>query len=175
VLQAGPRGYVNVKTNDGMTAAIVAAIYGHADVLRQLINDGADLSIIDYIGYTARSIAVRDNHPNCIAILDDYAAAATFLMCVKRHDDHHIQQVENADPDVLHPRIVELAGSDERLVSNWTPTGEGLVRPEISGMFLHDLHGKEEGLTRLIANYIHGPVSKKKTITDEGEQAAEGL
>ena len=144
-------------------------------MLRQLINDGADLSIRRNGRDTARDIAVDCNNTNCIAIIDDYAAAATFLMCVKRHDDHHIQQVENADPDVLHPRIVELAGSDERLVSNWTPTGEGLVRPEISGMFLHDLHGKEEGLTRMIANYIHGPVSKKKTITEEGEQAAEGL
>jgi len=172
VLQAGPRGYVNVKDNGGSTPAIYAARYGHADVLRQLINDGADPNIIDNSGYTARSIAVRYNHTNCIAIIDDYAVAATFLMCVKRYDDHHIQQVENADPDVLHPRIVELAGSDERLVSNWTPTGEGLVQPEISGMFLHNLHGKEEGLTRLIANYIHGPVSKKKTITEEGEQAA---
>ena len=39
VLQAGPRGYVNVQTDGGSTPAILAALNGHADVLRQLIND----------------------------------------------------------------------------------------------------------------------------------------
>ena len=69
VLQAGPRGYVNVKTNSGMTPAMWAAIKGHADVLRQLINAGADPNIIDNDGDTARSLAVGNNKPDSVAII----------------------------------------------------------------------------------------------------------
>ena len=163
LLQAGPRGYVNVKGNDdGTTPAIYATMYGRARVLRQLINAGADPNIRSYTGHTARSIAVDDNNPNCIAIIDDYAAAATYLMCNKRFDDFHIRQSLGRRSDQLHPRIVELAGSEERLVSNWTPSGEGLVRPEISGIFLHHLHGKEKGISRLILKFLVGPKEKAR-------------
>ena len=174
LLQAGPRGYVNVKTNGGRTPAMIATWNGHADVLRQLINDGADLSIINHYRNTARSLAVQYNHTNCIAILDDYAAAATFFMCLKRYDDFHIRQSLGRRSHQLHPRILELAGSDERLVSNWTPTGEGLAQPEVSGIFLHHLHGREEGLSRHIAEYIFGPKDAESKNPDVDDYVEEG-
>ena len=171
LLQAGPRGYVNVKDNYGFnTPVMLAALNGRAGMLRQLINDGADPNIRDTYGRTARSFAVDNSYPNCIAIIDDYAAAATYLMCLKRYDDFHIRQSLGRRSHQLHPRILELAGSDERLVSNWTPTGEGLAQPEISGIFLHHLHGREEGLSRHIAEYIFGPKdaeSKNPDVDDD--------
>ena len=162
LLQAGPRGYINVKVNGGYTPAMYAALGGRADMLRQFINAGADPNIRRTNGDTARDTAVRWKRPNCVAVLDDYAAAVTYFMCVERYDDHHIWQCENVNPNVLHPLIVELEESEERLVSNWTPTGEGLARPEISGMFLHDLHGKEKGISRLILKFLFGPKEKKE-------------
>jgi len=161
LLLAGPRGYVNVKDDHGMTPAIHAAINGRADVLRQLINAGADLNIRDQ-QLTARSLAVGRNNPDCVAIIDDHAAAATYLLCMHRYDNHHIWQCENVSTDVLHPLIVELEESEERLANSETPIGENLVRPEIRGIDLHHLHGREKGISRKIAGYIFGPKEKRE-------------
>ena len=61
LLQAGPRGYVNVKHNIGGTPAMAAAWNCHPAVLRQLIDDGADLNIRANDGGTALSLAITKN------------------------------------------------------------------------------------------------------------------
>ena len=77
-------------------------------------------------------------------------------MSLKRYDNLHIEQVTTADPDVLHPGIVELAAHDYLLVNPHSSSKKGARELSISGMMLHDIYGKEEGIMRLIFDFLSG-------------------
>jgi len=61
---------VNARGPHGLTALHVAARAGFTDVIRLLIDTGADPTLQDARGHTARDVAVRHRRPDAIAALN---------------------------------------------------------------------------------------------------------
>ena len=60
----------NATSNYGNTAAMVAAMWGHVEVLQLLADAGADLAIRDSDGDTALTCAQQRNNAGCVAIIE---------------------------------------------------------------------------------------------------------
>ena len=90
------------------------------------------------------------------AVLDAWNTTLALAMSLKHYDLLHIEQVTTADPDVLHPDIVKLAAHDYLLVNPHSSSKKGARELSISGMMLHDIYGKEEGIMRLIFEFLSG-------------------
>lgn len=56
---------VDAKDNYGRTALINAALYGNAELLKWLVEKGADLNTQDINGYTALHFAAQENQLEC--------------------------------------------------------------------------------------------------------------
>jgi ankyrin repeat protein len=65
----GERG-LDVRSNRGWTALWLACCRGHADVVRVLLLAGADHTIPSTYGETPRQIAQRNNHHQCVALIE---------------------------------------------------------------------------------------------------------
>eukprot|EP00927_Polykrikos_kofoidii_P002806 TRINITY_DN11120_c0_g1_i4.p1 TRINITY_DN11120_c0_g1~~TRINITY_DN11120_c0_g1_i4.p1 ORF type:complete len:1173 (+),score=234.61 TRINITY_DN11120_c0_g1_i4:233-3751(+) len=57
---------VDTTTKEGWTAAMVAAIEGHAEILQLLIYEGADLEKLDNGGFTAVMLAAKKGNRACL-------------------------------------------------------------------------------------------------------------
>ena len=77
-------------------------------------------------------------------------------MSLRHYDLLHIEQSENADPDVLHVDIVKLAGHNYGLMIPYFSRMREPCVLFITGKFLHDLYGKEKGIMRLIFDFLSG-------------------
>lgn len=60
---------LNAKDNEGHTALMRAAMYGHADAVKLLIAAGADLQVKDGFGDTAFCYAAKGGHINTVKLL----------------------------------------------------------------------------------------------------------
>jgi ankyrin repeat protein len=60
---------VDAKTNTGITPLMMAATEGHADAVRLLIKLGADLSLKDDDGLTAKEVAIKNGNDDLIPLL----------------------------------------------------------------------------------------------------------
>jgi len=70
--------YADVNARErlyGRTALMIAAIEGHADVVRLLVEAGTDLSIVDAEGQTALTLARSSNNLDVAALLEGAGAA----------------------------------------------------------------------------------------------------
>ncbi len=67
----GKRMDVNQPNARGMTPAMLAAYYGHADVLAWLATFGVDAHLRDKSGKTALDHAVASGNERCIKILSN--------------------------------------------------------------------------------------------------------
>ena len=156
ILNACP-SIINALDESGWTAATVASANGHAGMLALLIKRGADLSICSVSGKTARDWAVEEGKEGAYdAVLDAWNTTLALAMSLKRYDLLHIEQVTTADPDVLHPDIVKLAAHGCMFVNPHSSSTRMSHNLSISGMMLHDIYGKEEGIMRLIFEYLSG-------------------
>jgi ankyrin repeat protein len=71
LLLAHPRvGSINRTNPLGTTALWWACSEGHANVVRALMESGADPGIAGPNGTTPRAIAQQNRHPDCIAALE---------------------------------------------------------------------------------------------------------
>ena len=71
---------VNTRNREGQTAVMMAALFGHTDIVRLLAERGADLRLKDASGNTAESLARQQGNAAMLALLDQlnsdaYAAA----------------------------------------------------------------------------------------------------
>jgi ankyrin repeat protein len=60
---------VDAKTNIGITALMMAATEGHAEAVRLLLKFGADRTLKDDEGLTAKEIAIRNGNDQLIPLL----------------------------------------------------------------------------------------------------------
>ncbi len=65
---------INVKTNKGTTALILAARYGHMDIVKLLIDAGADINIKDNYDNSALVYAEKLGHNNIVELLKNNGA-----------------------------------------------------------------------------------------------------
>jgi ankyrin repeat protein len=114
VLAVSPRNALNHRDKRGATALFYAASQGRNDVLRRLVQHGADVNLADSAGKTPLQVAVLMNHPDAVRLLLDAGAqinaqdkdGATALL-------HAVQagRVELAD-------LLLKRGADARLARN---------------------------------------------------------
>jgi ankyrin repeat protein len=62
---------VNHRNDQGQTAAMMAALFGHADMIRFLAHRGADLSLQDAAGDTAESLARQQGNAAMTTLLGE--------------------------------------------------------------------------------------------------------
>jgi hypothetical protein len=67
---------VNARNRQGQTAAMMAALVGHADIVRLLAKHGADLRLTDNGGASADSLARQQGNAAMTAVLAELEAAA---------------------------------------------------------------------------------------------------
>jgi uncharacterized protein len=67
---------VNTRNHAGQTAVMMAALVGHADIVRLLAQRGADLSLKDASGNSADSLARQQGNAAMTAVLAQLEAAA---------------------------------------------------------------------------------------------------
>jgi ankyrin repeat protein len=60
---------VNATTNMGITPLMQAATEGHAEAARLLISSGADLTMKDHEGLTARDVAIKNGNDHLVPLL----------------------------------------------------------------------------------------------------------
>jgi len=60
---------VDAKTNIGITPLMMAATEGHAEAVRLLLKLGADLTLKDQDGMTARDVAVKNGNDHLSPLL----------------------------------------------------------------------------------------------------------
>jgi uncharacterized protein len=60
---------VNARNHEGQSAAMMAALFGHADIVRLLAQHGADLGLKDASGNTAQSLARQQGNADMVAVL----------------------------------------------------------------------------------------------------------
>ncbi|KAF5536480.1 Pfs NACHT ankyrin domain-containing protein [Fusarium napiforme] len=79
------------KTAAGISLAHIAALHGHSDSLRLVLEYGTDANAADIEGRTPLHLAARHSHPECISLLQVHGADAngkandrtTPLSCMK--------------------------------------------------------------------------------------------
>jgi uncharacterized protein len=64
---------VNTRNHEGQSAAMMAALFGHTDIVRLLAEHGADLGLKDASGNTAQSLAQQQGNAAMVAVLDGLA------------------------------------------------------------------------------------------------------
>lgn len=67
---------VNTRNHEGQTAAMMAALFGHADIIRLLAQHGADLRAKDASGNTADGLARQQGNAEMVALLAELEASA---------------------------------------------------------------------------------------------------
>ncbi len=67
---------LNLKNDDGDTALIIAISYGFNDIVKMIIQAGADVSIKDNNGNDALAWAKAKNNRICIKLLEEGASHA---------------------------------------------------------------------------------------------------
>ena len=70
---------VNTRGEYETTSLMVAALGGHADVVRVLLEKGADVNLQDANGYTALMYAAKDGHKDIVQALLDAGADSTII------------------------------------------------------------------------------------------------
>ena len=66
---------LNALADDGSTPLQVAAFYGQKTVVQYLTSIGANINVRNKLGRTARDEGIAGNHPEIVAVLDQYVAA----------------------------------------------------------------------------------------------------
>jgi len=62
--------YVNADTQDvAINALHLAAVHGHCEILRMLLEAGADADVVNTMGFTAMHAAARNGHAHCLRLL----------------------------------------------------------------------------------------------------------
>jgi len=67
---------VNTGNHEGQTAVMMAALFGHADIIRLLAKHGADLRAKDASGNTADGLARQQGNAEMLALLTELQASA---------------------------------------------------------------------------------------------------
>jgi hypothetical protein len=67
---------VNMRNHEGQTAVMMAALFGHADIVRLLAKHGADLSLTDASGNSAGGLARQQENSAMEALLSELQAAS---------------------------------------------------------------------------------------------------
>lgn len=60
---------VDAKTNIGITPLMMAATEGHVDAMKLLLKFGADLTITDDDGLTAKDVAIKNGNDELVPLL----------------------------------------------------------------------------------------------------------
>lgn len=63
--------FLDYSGKDGKTALIIASINGYEDIVRKLLEYGANANIIDLQGKTALDYAVLHRHQSIVQLLQD--------------------------------------------------------------------------------------------------------
>jgi len=67
------RGGVNAANDSGLTALHQAAQEGHANIVKYLLDNGADIELTDDDGDTARELAENNDHDDVVELLENKA------------------------------------------------------------------------------------------------------
>jgi uncharacterized protein len=67
---------VNMRNHEGQTAVMMAALFGHADIVRLLAKHGADLSLTDTSGNSAGGLARQQGNTAMEALLSELQAVS---------------------------------------------------------------------------------------------------
>jgi len=146
-----------------------AAQQGRARIVALLLKAGhdpnfcrKDLNVKPHFGFeTAREIAVDNERPKVIAVLDAYDEVLTLAMCLRHYDKIHEQQCLKVSATELHGDIIALKASAKR----FTIPSSGV---NVSAAFLHDLYGHEKELVKKIFCFLLG-----ENYEDDGKNAFE--
>jgi serine/threonine-protein phosphatase 6 regulatory ankyrin repeat subunit B len=65
---------VNAKRNDGRTALMIASERGHKEVVKLLLEKGADVNAKNKEGMTALKYASENGHKEIVELLKSYGA-----------------------------------------------------------------------------------------------------
>jgi len=67
---------VNTRNHEGQTAVMMAALFGHADLVRLLARHGADLALTDASGNSAAGLARQQGNTSMEALLSELQAVS---------------------------------------------------------------------------------------------------
>ena len=67
---------VNRANKDGITALMIAARLGFADIVQALLDSGANADMVSKTGANALSLAQANNKADVVQILEQHAAAS---------------------------------------------------------------------------------------------------
>jgi ankyrin repeat protein len=98
-----------VRVRDGVTALMLAASNGHIDVVKALIQEGANINLQDNGGRTALDLALKKNHTAIVDFLLKRVAAADKESLIKAATSGDIERVKvliAAGADVDFQRVI---------------------------------------------------------------------
>ena len=70
---------VNIRSQQGWNALMVAAVNGHSDAVHVLLNFGSDTTVRDERGWTAATLAAHKGHQEIARFLDPNAKTTNLL------------------------------------------------------------------------------------------------
>ena len=137
---------INATTYDGVTSIMIASMWGHDRIIKNLLENGANKDMADSRGWTALTYAVYEKKPNAAAALD----------CPNARKDNPVFNFHNA---ILPPPSAKLAWvsmmkksvDDFNIAKKMTPYGHllDLSNADLSGLYLKDAELSECDLSNV--------------------------
>ena len=122
---------VNAQYEDGLTALHLACDDGQVDVVEQLLQLGADSSVVDIVGNTAYHLAVAGGHEKCLKVLLDFESKSkgpqwlVEILSVQNKDGHTPLML--ATSCNLVPAAVQLLCADADVNATSRETGDSAL------------------------------------------------
>ncbi|KAA3672730.1 uncharacterized protein DEA37_0001378 [Paragonimus westermani] len=138
---------VNSVNHFNESALFVAAYYGEIEILRLLLDHGADTNTITIEGNTALHACAYNNHEKCIEILLKAGAdktlrnknGSTAMSMLKDNACITMNDVTKIKINEENKKLASCSSSSIFKLSKWRNNGIGISKPKNCGMLSNDL------------------------------------